>query len=84
MSDERFAPEGKIWVCHACGKTSKDQYGMEGEHSRGWDESCMLNSGLYEISQLVMRDGLVSALQPLTLLDKNGLPLDSAVRTEGC
>ena len=46
MSD-RFAPEGAIWVCAACGKTSKyDSYGIDGEHSRGWDESCALNAVL--------------------------------------
>ena len=46
MTDNRFAPEGAVWVCAACGKTAKDQYGIEGEHSRGWDESCMLNAVL--------------------------------------
>lgn len=46
MSDERFAPDGAIWVCAACGKTHKDQYGMDGAGSRGWDESCALNAVL--------------------------------------
>lgn len=46
MAEDRFAPEGAIWVCAACGKTHKDQYGMEGDGSRGWDESCALNSVL--------------------------------------
>lgn len=41
---ERFAPNGTIWVCGACGKTASDRYGIEGEHSRGWDESCALNA----------------------------------------
>lgn len=42
MSDEkRFAPTGAVWVCGACGKTSKDRYG-DGRSS--WDESCMLNA----------------------------------------
>jgi hypothetical protein len=44
----RFAPEGKIWVCMVCGKTAKDRYGMEGPHSKDWDESCMLNSVLVD------------------------------------
>ena len=43
---ERFAGDGEIWVCAACGKTAKDQYGIEGEHSYGWDESCTINSVL--------------------------------------
>jgi hypothetical protein len=31
-----------------CGKTAKDRYGMEGPHSKDWDESCMLNSILVD------------------------------------
>jgi hypothetical protein len=50
--DDRFAPEGKIWVCCACGKTSKDQYGIE-PRSSGWDESCMLNSQLFDEGKIV-------------------------------
>jgi hypothetical protein len=37
-----IAPAGKVWICCACGKRTKDRYGDE----RGWDESCMLNSVL--------------------------------------
>ena len=44
-----IAPAGKLWVCHACGKTARDQFGEEG----GWDESCMLNSALYDVEKLV-------------------------------
>jgi len=34
-----IAPDGQIWVCGACGKTSKYRYADE----RGgmWDSSCM-------------------------------------------
>lgn len=46
MSDDRFAPDDGIWVCGACGKTATDRYGIEGEHTYGWDESCMLNAVL--------------------------------------
>ena len=42
--DDPVAPEGKIWLCYACGKRTKDRYGEEG----GWDEACMLNSGLID------------------------------------
>jgi hypothetical protein len=42
--NDRFAPEGTVWVCGACGKTHKDRYGIEGKGSRSWDESCMLNA----------------------------------------
>ena len=46
MGRDRFAKPGTVWVCGACGKTSTDLYGMEGKHSPGWDESCMLNAVL--------------------------------------
>lgn len=47
MTDlDRMAPPGTIWVCGACGKTAEDRYGIEGEKSRGWDESCMMNAVL--------------------------------------
>lgn len=32
-----------VFVCLACGKRSKDRYGVA-PISRGWDESCMLNA----------------------------------------
>lgn len=35
----RFAPEGAIWICRACGSSGKDLYQVG-------DESCMLNSVL--------------------------------------
>ena len=47
--DDPIAPEGKLWVCGACGKTATNRYGEEG----GWDESCMLNSGLHDVDKLV-------------------------------
>ena len=58
----RFAPEGAIWVCAACGKTHKDQYGMEGESSHGWDESCMLNAVLCHSEQQPDPDGRLTWL----------------------
>lgn len=36
------APEGTVWVCGACGKTSPDWI----DGPRGWDESCAMNSVL--------------------------------------
>jgi hypothetical protein len=41
---DRIAPAGTIWVCGACGKTSRDRYGDA--DSRGWDSSCMLHAVL--------------------------------------
>ncbi len=46
--DHRIAPPGKIWMCAACGKKARDRFGIEGWHSRGWDESCMLNAVLVD------------------------------------
>lgn len=47
---ERIAPEGKIWVCLACGKTARDRYGAD---SRGWDASCVINAQMFDESRLV-------------------------------
>lgn len=48
MSDStnnEIAPEGKIWICAACGKRSRDLYGSQ-PIDYGWDESCLLNAVL--------------------------------------
>jgi hypothetical protein len=52
----RQAPDGKIWVCMACGKISKNKYGTDPYRSHGWDESCFVNSELYDESRLVFDD----------------------------
>jgi hypothetical protein len=53
-----FAPEGTIYVCLACGKTSKTRYGFDEQNKRtsmpGWDESCMMNCDLFKIKDLVL------------------------------
>ena len=61
MSDDLYAiaPPGTIYVCGACGKTSRNRAGFlddggrgidSDEHGRiakaGWDESCMLHAVL--------------------------------------
>ena len=51
IPEDRRAPNGQIWQCGACGKMAEDKYGMIGWHSRGWDESCMLNSVLVQYSE---------------------------------
>lgn len=44
---ERYAPEGKMWVCVACGKYSKyDRFNSK--ECPWWDESCVLNSILVD------------------------------------
>jgi len=44
------APDDKVWVCGACGKTSRTQYGFDKNDKnvcdRGWDESCMMHAVL--------------------------------------
>jgi len=50
IPENRRAPEGKIWECRACGKQAVDKYGIIGYRSYGWDESCMLNSELVDVS----------------------------------
>lgn len=57
LKGTELAPEGQIWVCAACGKTSRTKYGFLENGARtdekgqcvssyGWDESCMMNSVL--------------------------------------
>ena len=46
-----MAPEGQIYVCAACGKTSHNRAGFDRSSGRGvaerhWDESCMLHAVL--------------------------------------
>jgi hypothetical protein len=52
-----LAPEGKTWVCCACGKKSRSMYGFDAQNKRvasgGWDESCVLNASLFDNRQLV-------------------------------
>lgn len=44
------APEGQMYVCAACGKRSKSEYGIDDAIDSGWDESCMLNSVLVYVT----------------------------------
>jgi len=50
---EWIAPKGKIWVCCACGKTAKYRAGRTENDMDGWDESCFLNSELFDVDKLV-------------------------------
>lgn len=63
------APEGCIYVCCACGKTSPTRYGFDAKNKNvgmpGWDESCMSNSRLFRIEDLErLPSGRVSGLHP--------------------
>lgn len=55
--------EAHVWVCGACGKTSRTRYGFNAADqsvaSPGWDESCMLNAVLCHREQRLRdSDGL--------------------------
>jgi hypothetical protein len=43
-------PDNMVWVCRACGRTSRTRYGFNENRERvcdrGYDESCMVNSVL--------------------------------------
>ena len=56
----RMAGDGEIFVCGACGKTSKDLYGEEGDDGGySWDESCMLNAVLCIEESIVAENGRI-------------------------
>jgi hypothetical protein len=68
MANEK-APEGQVWVCCACGKTSEWRYGFDDNdkvcvRSCGWDESCMMNSALAYKDKLKMNGNLVVEAGP--------------------
>jgi hypothetical protein len=59
----RKAPDGAIFVCPACGKTSYWQYGFDEKgiadpkRSSGWDESCSMWGTLCSEASLVRTPG---------------------------
>jgi len=48
---EPIAPAGFVFVCLACGKTSRGQWGTDS--MPGWDASCKMNSSLVPEVNLV-------------------------------
>lgn len=60
--ENKVAPEGKVYVCCAYGKRSRDFYGYQ-PIDRGWDESCVLNCVLASESQLVMNPAGTRVIQ---------------------
>jgi len=46
---EEMAPEGQVWVCSACGKYSKNRYGVG-------DVSCYVNSVLCYDDETLKKD----------------------------
>jgi hypothetical protein len=53
-----LAPDGKWFVCQACGKRSRDRYGDRAIDA-GWDESCMMNCALANESDCIVINGRV-------------------------
>lgn len=45
------APSGTIWVCTACGKSSKNR--IEGDPRSWWDASCFMHAVLCEADSIV-------------------------------
>lgn len=54
MKEEPKAPEGAVWVCGACGKTSPKLYGGKGA-MRHWDDSCAINAFLAKDDESLIR-----------------------------
>ena len=56
--EPNIAPEGTIWVCGICDKTSKNKIGIG---KNGWDESCFLKAVLCREDTLEYdKDGYVT------------------------
>jgi hypothetical protein len=64
MSNKEAAP-GKVFVCTACGRRSRDLFGFK-RISRSWDESCMANASEVPEDVLVIdqQTGLVTGVKP--------------------
>jgi hypothetical protein len=60
MKGESVAPEGKVYVCAMCGKTSPGLFGTNGDW--GWDESCVLNAVLANKADLIFEDKRVTKI----------------------
>jgi uncharacterized UBP type Zn finger protein len=48
--------EDEVWLCLACGKTSRTKYGFDTDGKNvcdhGWDVSCSMHSQLIKIEEL--------------------------------
>ncbi len=65
-----MAPEGQVWICGACGKTSPTRYGFDDANKNvgqpGWDASCMMNSVLCLTTSIKRNDaGRVTYADPV-------------------
>lgn len=81
-STSRIAPIDAIWVCSACGKTHTDRYGIDGEGSHGWDESCMLNAVLCKRGNIKPGDRVTHAAEPFRSIDRRRTMMEPKWTTE--
>jgi hypothetical protein len=67
----QVAPQGQVYVCGACGKRSRDEYGDQ-PINRGWDVSCVLNALLCYEDKIVVDPvtNLVTQVPPEGLVPK--------------
>jgi hypothetical protein len=63
---ETKAPQGAVWVCPACGKTSDDKFGEGKNVMHGWDVSCSMHAILCKDDDTLKRgeDGRVTHAEP--------------------
>lgn len=77
MRGNQVAGDGEVWVCIACGKRSRDRFGMQAI-SVGWDASCMSKAILCLESSLAFEDGRVSKAQAVGRIDKINFTIEAA------
>lgn len=64
LIEDYVAPDGYVWVCAACGKTSMERTGNHSNADYGWDASCFLNAVLVKQEDCVRgEDGRVSEVK---------------------
>lgn len=65
-----IAPKGQVWVCTACGKRSKDQFG-EQNLDGGWDVSCTIHALLCYEDKLVIENDRVKRIEKGGVVKEN-------------
>jgi len=63
---DRTAADDEVFVCLACGKTSRTKYGFDGTADPGWDESCMLNCQKFKKDQVVYQGRKLRRILPFS------------------
>lgn len=59
-----LAPEGQVWVCNACGRRAKSQYGFDENNKStavggSWDSSCITWAVLCYEASIMVENGKV-------------------------